>query len=231
MPNIDLIVNTVKAIDVLAFPTIFIMWLVFKRASGAQKYLSPRLLALPFVFALIYGLVWSYYPPLRELRFTPLPKGQGAAILVLILSLLSLFLIPAWRTYFKNIDTKHLVYLGPWRILYGALLLLLGLNGGLPFRFFWSASFGDILAGLWAVSIIQRKLNVSTGELYAYNIFGLFDFFHVLALAAVFFMPFFNAHSQLPSPNLLPFAMVPLFIWVHIISLYALRAQQKELKA
>jgi hypothetical protein len=166
--------------------------------------------------------VWSYYPPLSAYRFMPAPRGQGGAILALIAGLILLLFIPNVRKMFRSINQARLVDIGVWRVVYGIALLLIGIGGGLPSAFFWSAAFGDIFVGLWALTIIQRRPAVSHRELIFWNSAGLVDLVHVLALGALNLPMFYNMNPEIPPLNLLPLVGVPFLLVLHIYSLMGL---------
>jgi hypothetical protein len=209
------------ATDLLMLVTVLSFFWVLKGARRAGA--SPAAMVVPLVIALAWGTAWTFVPALAAARLAPPPGGQVLAIATTVLGLLSLQLRPSVRTYFKTADYGALVALGPWRIVYGALLLVMGQLGGLPPAFFWSAGIGDILVGLWSISLLSRISAVGDRELIAWNIIGLMDLLHVLALGAIHLRPFFLSHPDVVPPlNLLPLVGVPLFVALHIHSLSGL---------
>jgi hypothetical protein len=103
----------------------------------------------------------------------------------------------------------------------------MGLSGALPPAFFWSAAVGDIVVGLWAMSIMGRP-TVTTREIAAWNIIGLFDLTHVLALGAVNLSAFYTANPTVPLLNLLPLAGVPVLLVLHAMTLWGMAARRQE---
>jgi hypothetical protein len=207
----------VLSVDLVMPLTVLSIWWTLHRARCEEP---KRLwLAVPFVLALTWGAAWSFYPPLSALRFLPPPSGQAGAILGLIVGLILLQILPSVQKMFRTINMARLVDIGVWRIVYGAALLLIGLQGGLPSQFFWSAAIGDILVGLWAISIIARRPDVSRNELMVWNGTGMLDLLHVLALGALYLPTFYKLNPEIAPLNLLPLVGVPCLLVMHILTL------------
>jgi hypothetical protein len=132
------------------------------------------------------------------------------------------------REYFRSANVGALVGLHGWRVVFGVFLLLTGLNGGLPASFFWSIAIGDIVAGLWALSLCRRATSASNGELKLWSAFGLLDLFHLLPRAVVTLPPFYAVHQDLLRPILLPLLGVPMLIALHIFLLFRFFAESKS---
>jgi hypothetical protein len=229
--TINLMKLIILSVDLLTFVTLFTVWLALKRAAlngtNATLFVVPLVLAIPLVLALSWGLLWTLNPTLSAMRLLPPPFGQAGGILGLVVGLTSLLFLPAVRAYFKTADIMTLATVGPWRALYGFILLVIGLMGGLPAAFFWSAAAGDIIAGLWALSLIPRRDSVTQKELLAWNILGLLDLLHVLAVGAINLRPFYLASPEIPGLNLLPLVGVPVFIALHAMTLFGMIARRK----
>jgi hypothetical protein len=217
----------VLATDLLMPFTVLSIWWTVHRARREGP--SGVMIAATLVLALAWGAMWSFYPPLAALRFLPPPGGQAGAILGLIVGLNLLRLFPSVRAMFRSIETQRLVDLGIWRVIYGTALLMIGLQGGLPPEFFWSAAFGDILVGLWAITIMARRPNVSRREVTLWNVTGLLDLIHVLALGALYLPPFYTNQPNIAPLNLLPLVGVPMLLVLHIMTL-AGQSRQREHK-
>ena len=196
--------------------TIFIL---INRAAIWQPI--SKLAAFPLVLALIWASLWTWWPPLASIRFQPPPTGQGGAIFLVIISFVGLLAFNSVRQIFANADLKIFLWLGPWRIFYGTALLVIGLAGGLPAEFFWTASLGDIAVGAWAVSMLARLKTVSSKEILLWNILGLADLIHVLAIGAFSLGRFFSIHPEFSPPSLLPIAGVPMMIAMHVYAIWA----------
>jgi hypothetical protein len=212
--------------DLLMPITAFSIWASLLRARNEGP--PAAILATPFMIALAWGALWSFHPTLSAWRFLPPPAGQADAILSLVVALNLLRFFPSVRAMFHQIDMSRLVDMGGWRVLYGSALLLIGLQGGLPAEFFWSAALGDIFVGLWAFTIMARRPHVARRELIAWNGIGLLDLLHVLALGAAFLPPFYQANPDMPPLNLLPLVGVPLLLVLHIMTLLGNRTSNRR---
>jgi hypothetical protein len=215
--------------DLLTPLTVFSVWLTLRRADSTS--FSPRLLAVPLLLVLLWGALWTWWPTLAAMRFAPPPFSQAGAILSVIVSLNLLRFIPRVRQMFQTINVQRLVDLGVWRVVYGSILLLIGLQNGLPPEFFWSAAAGDIFVGLWAITIIFQRPNVSLREILAWNVVGLLDLLHVLFLGVLYLANFYASHPDVPVLNLLPLVGVPLLLVLHIYTLVSQRRSYASQRA
>jgi hypothetical protein len=93
---------------------------------------------------------------------------------------------------------------------------MIGLAGGLPPGFYWSAGLGDILVGVLSTGLLAKGRDVTDRQFIAWNIFGLADLMHVISLAGIYVAPFFIANPALPPLNLVPLIIVPAFIALHV---------------
>ena len=100
--------------------------------------------------------------------------------------------------------------------MFGAGLLMIGLAGGLPPGFYWSAGLGDIVVGVVSTGLLAKGSDVTDRQFIAWNILGLADLLHVISLAAIYVAPFFIANPALPPLNLVPLIIVPTFIALHV---------------
>ncbi len=211
--------------DIL-MPVLFLtLWLALRSARVEGP--PPWMFALPLVLAMTSGLLWTYWPPLASLRLAPPPGGQASGILSLIFCLVSLLAFAPVRQYFRTARPFPLARIGIWRAIYGLILLLIGLGGGLPAGFFWSAALGDIAVGFWAIAITLRGSSVSDREILAWNIAGLIDFISVLVAGSIHLRPFFIANPDLPAANLLPLAGLPVLMSLHILTIWGLLARRR----
>jgi hypothetical protein len=206
------------ATDVLMMATLGAVFLAVRRATGSL----PLAAALTGI-ALSWGAAWSFIPALSALRLVPPPGGQGLAIALLTLVL---SLIAVTSRAMRHADLMPLVGIAYWRIVYGVVLLLSGGAGQLPEAFFWSAAVGDILAGLFGMAIVGGHLPATRTSLLTWNIFGLADLLHVLALGVTTLRPFYLAHPDVLPLNMLPLAGVPVLIALHVGGLAALWQQR-----
>jgi hypothetical protein len=220
MTNLAIQSAITTAVDMAMLVTLVCTWLVlvWARRDGIGRFG----LGVPVVLAALWGAAWVWFPPLATLRLAPPPGGQVLAIFGVLMGWVGLLLLPNVRTYFRTADAAKFVALGPWRIVYGASLLALGSVGGIPAAFYISAGIGDILVGLWSLSILSRRSAVSTREVSAWNIAGVMDFAHVLMLGAINLRPFYLANPEVPPLNMLPLVGVPMFFAMHILALWGL---------
>ncbi|MCM0019533.1 MAG: hypothetical protein NBV67_06035, partial [Tagaea sp.] len=186
---------------------------------------SPTAIAVPLAIALGWGMLWAFVPELSARRLNPPPAGQAGVILTVLFGSIALLALPSVRRFFRTARLELLVAIGPWRIVYGGALLSIGTQGGLPAGFFWSVALGDIAVGIWAIVILARGA-VSTRHLAIWNVAGMIDLAHALALGAVHLRPFFLANADVPPLNLLPLAGVPVFLAVHVMTLWGLWARR-----
>ncbi|MGL5446229.1 MAG: hypothetical protein ACRDBL_02850 [Rhabdaerophilum sp.] len=221
-PVVSILVSAIDWLMPVTFATIgWVLWR--SRVAGP----SAVQIAIPLVLALAWGMLWSFVPAFTVLRLKPPPGGQAGAILGLLAFLIGLLFLPIVRQFFRTAKLDRLVLIGPWRIVYGGLLLAIGLNGGLPEAFFWSVALGDIAVGLWACGILLAGRAVSQGHLVAWNIVGLVDLAHALILGALHLRGFFIANPAVPPLNLLPLAGVPVYLVLHLQTLWGLWAQRR----
>lgn len=185
--------------------------LVRARRDGA----APFAIVATILAGLAVGSLNAFVPPFsvwRESVFV----AQPAMILGMIAALTLASFAPAAQRYFATADLRPIFGLYAWRAVFGFALLFSGLAGGLPAAFFWSAAAGDILVGLWALSISARGVDrVGHGELLAWNGAGLIDLTHVLALGVANLAVFYAANPDASRLTLLPLFGVPLFIAIH----------------
>lgn len=164
---------------------------------------------------LVLAVIYGHSPPLTTLRadtFFVLP----VMIVSVILYFVAMGATARGQRYFEAAALQPIITTYLWRAVFGSGLLILGLSGGLPPAFFWSAAFGDIAVGLWALAIRARLPTVSGLELRAWNSLGLLDLLHVLTLGALNLNAFYGANPQIAPLTLLPIFGVPLFIATHI---------------
>jgi hypothetical protein len=215
----------VLASDLLMLVTMASVWMALRRA-GASGGIS-LLLAAILAVVLLWGGTWAFVPALASLRTLPAPRGQAGAILTVVVAFTALLALPPVRHFFRTGRMEWLVTLGAWRVVYGATLLMMGLLGGLPSAFFWSAAFGDIAVGIWAFAIMARRLDVRPAEITAWNAVGLADLTHVLVLGALNMGPFYTANPGVQPLNLLPLAGVPVFLAIHVMTLWGIAARRQ----
>jgi len=179
---------------------------------------APAVSWLPIV-ALIWGALWSYVPVMQNMRLSPPPLGQAAAILASVVVLCGFWLGPTVRTLHPDTDYRPLLGLAVWRLVFGMSILAVGVGGGLPSSFYWSVGLGDLAVGLFGAALILRTTGVSRRLFLIWNVVGMIDLIHVLVLGAITLIPFFAAKPDLPLTNLLPLTGVPLLLSLHFLGL------------
>ena len=229
MANIPLITNIVTTTDFLMPVTIAAIAFTFHAANPDTS--GARILGGLSLAVLAWGALWVWFPPLAEIRFAPPPFGQILGILGVVLTFIAFRFTAPMRAYWQSAKLETLTWNGPWRAVYGLALLAIGLGGGLPTEFFWSAAVGDIAVGIWAIAILARGTSVKRGEIVGWNILGALDLFHVLVLGAIFLRPFYLANPEIQFLNLLPLAGVPLLLVTHIMTLSGFAAQRRIMRA
>lgn len=153
-----------------------------------------------------------------ELR-AALPLVQPTWIAAIIAMSLALHALPRVRRLFSSLDLKPLLALFGWRIVFGALLGLSWIVGGLPTAFALPAALGDVATGIFALVLLAR---VETGrqtpafDFHMFNILGLLDLLNVMRLALVELVPFLMDRADLPQFPLLPLFGVPVFLALHL---------------
>jgi hypothetical protein len=223
--------------DVMAVLAVFTFGILLA-CSGPT---SPQRVgsAVAVVAALLaWGSAWTWVPPIANWRLGPSVSGGPSAVptLGLIVSailLLSLIAVssPAQRRVFAAMDRRAALALGSWRTVFGVSLMMIGLAGGLPPGFFWSAGIGDILVGVVSTALLGRGAHVSDRAWVGWNLLGLLDLLHVVALAALTVPPFVAANPTLPVLNLVPLLVVPSFIALHVGALRHSFRRQKRTSA
>jgi hypothetical protein len=224
MPSYAAISGIIVTTDLLVPITLATVWLALRRSRVEGP--TAGLLALPLGLVLAWGAAWTWVPALAALRLLPPPAGQAAAILGTVVGLCLLLLAAPVRQLLRSAPLLPLVALGPWRIVYGVALLGIGVLGGLPPAFFWSAAFGDIAVGFWSLLILSRRETVSEREILAWNLVGLVDLMHVLVLGAANLRGFYLADPGISPLNLLPMVGVPVFIALHVFMLWGFWARR-----
>jgi hypothetical protein len=222
---LDLRMQT-AGIDFLVLLTLLSVFMLLKRflKHTPFQWLSW---SLPLIAAL-NGIIWTYWPKLSAHRLDPPPLGQGLAILSLIAVLLLPLAFKKFRNLLAQTNFEPLASFSYWRIIYGALLIILGLQSALPGNFFWSAGVGDITAGIIAMILVGSKTKDSSPWFLTWNIVALADLIHVISLGAIFLRPFFIANPIIPPINMLPLAGVPMLIALHIFALVGLLKRQSR---
>lgn len=189
-------------------------WFALRRANGAYSPAIVVLLAIWFAIAAAFAFV----PGLVAWRQDN-SAVQPAIILSTITVAAVLHAAPAVRDFFRGASLTPLLGLFLWRAVFGFLLAMLWLAGGLPAAFAQPAAIGDIAVGLWAALLLWRMRDgdqPSRIHLWLWNLAGLLDLLNVMRLAVTVLVPWLTANPALPEFPLLPLFGVPLFIALHL---------------
>lgn len=198
---------------------IIINLLVFVFAAFAIKALEEvKWARAVIVAAALIGFANAYAPPLVALR-EALPVAQPIMIFAIIGLLLGFALPHAGKIALDQVNARRIIAFHGWRLVFGSLLLVAGLLGALPPGFFLSVAIGDMVAGIWAISIWRRQGPVSKRELILWSLIGLADLLHVLPRAFLTLPPFYTENPDVFRPVMLPLLGVPMLIALHIILL------------
>ncbi len=174
---------------------------------------------LPLV---IWGVAWAYLPELVALR-----RNTQFGILISISTAVVYLPLTMRRFEVSATAAKEVLRLAGWRVVFGGLLGIIGGIGGLPAGFYLSAAAGDIAVGIAGLGLLAQG-RVSNTALLVWHSVGLFDLVHVLAVGAIYLVPFFSANPAIPIFGLLPIVGVPIFIALHVVAVRSLRAKAKK---
>jgi hypothetical protein len=186
-------------------------------AAPAMQRFGVRRAGILILPVVVWGLAWTYLPDLVTLR-----RETRVGIPVSIAAVLIYFQIVLRKYGLAGEAGLQVLRLSGWRVVFGGLLGIIGILGGLPPGFYISAAAGDIAVGLLGLALMARG-RVSNRALLAWNIIGLVDLVHVLVVGAIYLEPFFSANPAIPIFGLLPTVGVPMFIALHVVALRGLR--------
>lgn len=189
-------------------------WLTLRRANGTHGGALAVLLAIWFGIAAAF----TFAPGLATWRQDN-AAVQPAIILSTIAIAAALHMVPAVRKFFRGASLAPLLALFLWRAVFGFLLAMLWLVGGLPAGFAQPAAIGDIAIGVWAALLFWRMCGgdqPSPRHLWLWNLAGLLDLLNVMRLAIAVLVPWLAANPSMPQFPWLPLFGVPLFIALHL---------------
>jgi hypothetical protein len=162
------------------------------------------------VGALVVGLANAHLPGLAAFR-----EQVTVARPLMILGMVLWLGAWAWRGL-AGMPGWLVLSVAPWRVVFGSLLLAMGLAGGLPPAFFWSAAFGDIAVGALGIALLATGLAENRTAQLGWHALGLLDLGHVLVLGVLHLGPFYAANPDVSRLGLLPLFGVPAFIALHL---------------
>jgi hypothetical protein len=139
------------------------------------------------------------------------------------------------RDVLLGVPTETLIGLNAMRVL-GSLFLFLAVVDRLSGPFPYSAGWGDVIAGLWAIPLAIRgaRGNASSTEIIAWNVFAMADLIAAVSLGVmsaagnplqVFAAPGSEAAQHMPY-LLIPTVLVPFYLITHGIVFAQMRARR-----
>jgi hypothetical protein len=196
---------------------------------GNLRLFINVVLGIWFVLVFLIGANDGF---IRPPEVPPFPILLGVTVPVLV------FIAAYWQSYefrafILTSDLRLLTAIQAWRA--GGLgFLALYAHGILPGSFAWPAGLGDIAIGItapWvALALIRQPDFISSPLFVAWNILGILDLVVAVSTGALSsgFVPGFAgevttaAMAQLPLV-LIPAYLVPLFIMLHLATLFQAR--------
>jgi hypothetical protein len=206
---------------------------------GAMPIASSRRIAVSLIAGLWVGTAAALGAANMFLGSNPLgPPTIGSTIAApLILTALAAWLFPAVRAALAGIPMPLLIGVNTWRV-GGAFFLLLAAAGRLGGPFPYSAGWGDIITGLFALPVAWLAWR-GRGEamIWAWNVFGTLD----LVAALVFGITSANGSplqlihagagsegAQVLPWSLIPTVLVPMLLISHGIVFAQLLASRRS---
>lgn len=137
-----------------------------------------------------------------------------------------------FKTLLEAISLESLIAVHIFRVL-GVFFIILYSYHLLPREFAFSAGFGDIISGIFALPVammVEKKSRWRNAAVYAWNIFGMMDIINLLIIAAVI-----GSNGNLREMTVFPFVWFPAFapatiLFLHVAvfrKIYQLSNQQK----
>lgn len=205
-------------------------WQVYRRASGAARYLGFIILypwLLVTLLIALSGFVEDMTPMISPLGFVM------TTVLILGLGLM-FFWKPAQRAI-DSLPNEWLIGIQAYRVL-GFIFLIGWLNGELPLALGPITAFNDVVVGVTAliVALLVRS-GRHTRLARAWNLFGLLDFAYAITvgvLAAPHALRLLPLTPDTAALGLLPLSLitlwaVPLSVMLHVASLRRLARQAR----
>jgi len=135
-----------------------------------------------------------------------------------------------FRTFALAIDLRWLTAFQPWRVI-GVTFLALYAFGLLPGLFAWPAGLGDIAIGTtapWiAMALVRRPAFASSQVFVVWNLLGILDLVVAVGTGAISSMLASGAPGEVTTAPmaqlplvLIPAYLVPLFVMLHLTSLF-----------
>jgi hypothetical protein len=200
--------------------------------SGARLIVAI-VLAVWFVFVFILGAIRAFPRPPGSIPF-PIIIGFAAPIIVFFLAF---GLSRVFRRLVLDADLRLITGIQAWRFA-GIGFLALYAQGQLPGLFAWPAGLGDIAIGLtapWIVLALIRQPEFAASRLFVvWNLLGILDLIIAVGTGALSsgLAPGIAGEVTTTPMALLPLVLipayfVPIFIMLHLSSLFRLSYKRK----
>lgn len=180
-----------------------------QQQNGATKPVERTVIGVLigwFLIALVISASGIFYG-------VPAPVVGFTNLLLVAITLLSIFLVRPFRSWVENVPLRWLVLYHTIRIVAGIGFLILYQRGALPSNFALVAGWGDILVGVTAGFVAAFALPVNTQTRWwivlGWNIVGLLDIVRVLGTALQLGT---RDPSQVIAITAFPMSMLPLFV-------------------
>lgn len=180
---------------------------------------ATNIFTITIALSAIWALSWSLVPTLAAARWNAPPSGQPGAVLASVALLSSAMILQVLRSAARSVANMAIHFAG-WRIAFGMMILASGLAGALPLMFFLPVAIGDIVIGLSGFAFRRRVSSELAPSMLAWNVLGLAELASVLALGVTVLRPAMLSDAGFDPPGILPIAAVPLFIAMHVGSIF-----------
>jgi hypothetical protein len=136
-----------------------------------------------------------------------MPLIAGLVALGILLPTIWYFATPVARNWADRVGIRTITAFHVWRVPAALVFFWYGLNGELPTLFWVLAGTGDLIAGLWALSV-TAKSSSSPADYLRMHRFGFADF--VVAVGTGLSVTLLMDPRMAPVAAL-PLALIPLF--------------------
>src|SRR3954466_10154865 len=204
---------------------------------GAMPIAPSHSIVVSLLAGLWVGIAAALAAANMFLGTNPLgPPTVGTTIAApMILTALAAWFFPAVRSALMGIPMPLLIGVNLWRV-GGAFFLLLAAQGRLGGPFPYSAGWGDIITGLFALPAAWLAWRGQDGPVWIWNVFGTLDLVAALALGITSAngSPLQLIHAGAGSEgaqglpwSLIPTVLVPMLLMSHAIVFAQLRARAR----
>ncbi len=162
----------------------------------------------------------------------PFPIVIGVTVPIIVF-LAAFRLLKAFREFVLTVDLRLMTGIQAWRFA-GLGFLALYAHGVLPGLFAWPAGLGDIAIGVtapWVILALIRQPSFAAGQLFmVWNLLGILDLVVAVsagALSSALAVGVAGEVTTAPMAQLplvlIPACLVPLFIMLHLATLFQAR--------